>query len=274
MNRKSGVRYRPAPPDQKFKSIDSSRSQRRDVNPSEPQITSNDIVILKKELNNLTQQKSLLKAKIQRLNDTLKNHRPKPANQQMANSLEKEMKKIEQYNANRRAEIAAIMSSDLAAEISEQQQESILLYEEINRINKRRKEAEKELADVTEQLEIASQQYSEENLQIAQHKISMLEQEIANQEQRNERLRSQIEEAEAEMSKAEIESNENLSKQVEKLEQQIQKEKDEIASLDQEIEDTKTKNEEEIKELEQKLKSMNATYQVAPMSSKKKTEGK
>ena len=90
MNRKSGVRYRPAPPDQKFKSIDSSRSQRRDVNPSEPQITSNDIVmlkkepqitsndivILKKELNNLTQQKSLLKAKIQRLNDTLKNHRP------------------------------------------------------------------------------------------------------------------------------------------------------------------------------------------------------
>ena len=263
MNRKSGVRYRPAPPDQKFKSIDSSRSQRRDVNPSEPQITSNDIVILKKELNNLTQQKSLLKAKIQRLNDTLKNHRPKPANQ-----------KIEQYNANRRAEIAAIMSSDLAAEISEQQQESILLYEEINRINKRRKEAEKELADVTEQLEIASQQYSEENLQIAQHKISMLEQEIANQEQRNERLRSQIEEAEAEMSKAEIESNENLSKQVEKLEQQIQKEKDEIASLDQEIEDTKTKNEEEIKELEQKLKSMNATYQVAPMSSKKKTEGK
>lgn len=269
MNRKTGARYRPTPPDQKYKSIDATRTARRDANSSEPQITTNDIVILKKELNNLTQQKSLLKAKIQRLNDTLKNHRPKPANQQMANSLEKEISKIEQYNAKRRAEIAAIMSSDLAAEISEQQQESILLYEEINRINKRRKEAEKELATVSEQLEIASQQYSEENLQIAQHKIAMLEQEIASQEQRNERLRSQIEEAEDEMSKAEIESNDKLAKKVEDLQQKIDQEQQKLDELNQEITDKKKEYSDEIEKLEKELKSLSNTYTVNSNTTKK-----
>ena len=253
MSKKAGARYRPAPPDQKYRNVESARVQRRDVDSSEPQITPNDIVILKKELNNLTQQKSLLKAKIQRLNDTLKNHRPKPANQQMTNSLQREMKKIEQYNANRRSEIASIMSSDLAAEISEQQQESILLYEELNRIIKRKKEAEKELNEVTEQLQIASQQYSEENLQIAQNKVSMLEQEIAKQEQRNERLRSQIEEAEAEKSKAEIESDENLKKQIDQLEQDIKMEESKVSDLDKEIEETKNKYEEELQQLQKKL---------------------
>lgn len=248
------ARYRPIPPDQRYRTAESTRSQ-RNAEPSGTQITSNDIILLKKELNNLTQQKTRLKAKIQHLNDTLKNPRSKPTNQQAITSLEKEMKKIEQYNANRQAEINAIMASDLAAEISEQQQESLLLYQEINRINKRKKEADKELADINEQLQIAAQQYSEENLRIAQNKVAELEQQIALQEQNNERLRSQIEEAEEEKSRAEIESDDNLKKQISQLESNIEAEQENIKKLDQEIEDTKKKYEEELQKLEEELKS-------------------
>ncbi|OHT16105.1 hypothetical protein TRFO_13424 [Tritrichomonas foetus] len=171
----------------------------------------------------------------------------------MTNSLIKEMKKIEQYNANRRAEIASIMMSDLAAEITEQQQESLLLYQEINRIIKRKKEVEKELTNVSEQLDTANQQYSEENLKIALHKVSMLEQEIASQEQRNEKLRAQIEEAEEEKSRAEIESDENLQKQVALLEQKIQAEQETAADLDKEIEETKKKYDEELQKIQSEI---------------------
>ena len=239
----------PSGSNQRPQRVESARVPRRD-DVSEQQITSNDITALKKELNSLTQQKTMLKAKIQRLNDTLKNHRPRAANQQMLNQLKSEMKKVEQYNENRRQEISAIMMSDLAAEITEQQQESLLLYQEINRIMKRKKEATKELENITEQLDAANKQYNEENLKVALNKVAMLQKEIETQEQRNEKLRAQIEEAEEEKSRAEIESDENLQREVALLEQKIQAEQATAADLDKEIEETKKKYDEELQQIQ------------------------
>ncbi|OHT01546.1 hypothetical protein TRFO_31576 [Tritrichomonas foetus] len=145
------------------------------------------------------------------------------------------------------------MRSDLAAEISEQQQESLLLYQEINRINKRKKEADRELLEVNEQLEIVSQQFSAENLRIAQNKLADLEQEISLQEKRNERLRAQIEEADQERSKAEEASSENLQKQISILEQKIQEEQKSNQELDREIEETRKKYDEELQKLQKEL---------------------
>ena len=250
------VRYKPQPPDQKTRASASVRTQRRDnVSYSEPNVSVNDIMILKKELNDLLRQRSLMKAKIQRLNDTIKssNGRPKVTNQQVASNLQKEMKKIEQYNQSRRAEIASIMSSDLAAEITEQQQESLILYQEINRINKRKREADRELAETNAQLEQVSQQYSPENLRLAQRKVAALEQEIAVQQRRNEKLRKQIEEADEERDRAEVESDENLKKQIEILEQKIAAEQQNNEDLDKEIEETRKKYDEEIQRLQKEL---------------------
>ena len=96
-----------------------------------------EIAIMKREKQNLIQERCLLKAKIVRLNSKAKH--PRQATQVSGiqlNSLEKEIRQVEQMTASKRSEIALIKLSDRAAIVDELQEECLMLHMELIRMRK------------------------------------------------------------------------------------------------------------------------------------------
>ena len=107
------------------------------------EIINDDLSILKKEKQNLIQEKTLLKAKILRFTNKNKQFKKPLPKLGIQNSLEKELTQIEQLMAEKRAEIALIKRSDISAHVQELQEECILLYMEIKRLELEKDESEK-----------------------------------------------------------------------------------------------------------------------------------
>ena len=127
------------------RSMYAARNQFTAIKRSSENITTDDIVNLKREKQNLLQERTLLKAKLARFADI--NRHPKDAgrNQQIANSLERQVRTLEQLTASKRAEIAQLIYSDRAAVITELQEESKMLHLELMRLKKTKQETEQEL---------------------------------------------------------------------------------------------------------------------------------
>ena len=91
-----------------YRSMYAARNQFTAIKRSSENITTDDIVNLKREKQNLLQERTLLKAKLARFADI--NRHPKDAgrNQQIANSLERQVRTLEQLTASKRAEIAQL----------------------------------------------------------------------------------------------------------------------------------------------------------------------
>ena len=125
-----------------------------------------EIGILKREKQNLIQEKSLLKAKITRLrNKASKPPQKKKQNIQnihgLLNNLEVEIKKITQLAASKRTEIETIKQSDRAAVITELQEECLILHQEIIRMKRTNAYMQKQTKDMRNDLMQKQADFSE-----------------------------------------------------------------------------------------------------------------
>lgn len=236
------------------RSMYSARNQFAAIKRSSDNITTDDIVNLKREKQNLIQERTLLKAKLARFADI--NRHPKAAgrNQQIANSLERQVRTLEQLTASKRAEIAQLIYSDRAAVITELQEESKMLHLELMRLKKTKQETEAELRRVTAELDEACQKYSPEVLNKQQRTIKNLERDIADQQKRNEKLKQKIEQMEKEKEENNYDDvNSKIQKQIDDLKAKIRDEQNSIAQLDQQMKQMSEDHAKEMQELESQL---------------------
>jgi hypothetical protein len=203
-----------------------------------PDASPDELSILKQELQSVLHQKSLLKARIARLEDSAT--RDASVSSPTAKPLKTvviELEQSEQYNAARRAEIELILNSDLVANIAENEQEAIILYEEMQRCYQLRKDTEVALADLNREFEKMRHKFSREVMQRNEELIQSLEEQIVNQE----RLTEQAAEALRNQQRA-IRSDSvdgvraRLAQRIAVLKEQIQRDEAEIEELDAQIE--------------------------------------
>jgi chromosome segregation ATPase len=211
-----------------------TRSQFNAIKTARETITTEDIVNLKREKQNLIRERTLLKAKLARYASYNQHPKPYGRNQQIANSLEREVHKLEQLTAAKRAEIAQLIYSDRAAIVTELQEESKMLHLELLRLKRVKQETETELKNAAVQLEEASHKYSSAALAAQQKVIKQLEKEVAEQRRKN-----QVAEEKVVKLKDEQEGvGKELEKGQQRLEElriQIRAEQQEIAALDQQM---------------------------------------
>ena len=216
-----------------------------------------DLTILKREKQNLIQEKSLLKAKIVRMNSINKHPRQHIANLAVQNSLEKEVRQIEQITASKRAEIALIKASDRAAVIEELQEECLMLYMEIKRVQKLKKETETNRKNVSEQLKKAKELYSPEIISMQQKEIEYLQNEIKKQADRNAIIRDKLNRKEDEKDQP----NEHqlfMEKTIESLDLQITLEQEQILMLNEKLSVIEKDHKDRILDLQRKLKALSS----------------
>lgn len=236
------------------RSMYSARNQFTAIKRSSENITTDDIVNLKREKQNLIQERTLLKAKLARFADI--NRHPKAAgrNQQIANSLEKQVRTLEQLTASKRAEIAQLIYSDRAAVITELQEESKMLHLELMRLKKTKQETEAELRRVSAELEEACQKYSPDVLNKQQKQIKTLERDISAQQARNEKLKQKIELMQKEQEENNYDdANAKIQKQIDDLKAKIREEKNAIAQLDKQMQQMSEDHANEMQELQSQL---------------------
>lgn len=218
--------------------------------------TAEEINVLKKEKQNLIQEKSLLKAKITRLIDITK-HPEKYTNKITTdpNSLEKEYKQIEQMSASRRAEIAQLISSDLAATVNELQEECLMLHMELIRVKGEKNKAEQDLRSIAKQLQDAKYNFSPE-LEKKQRKIiSDLERQIAEQKIRNCKIQAKLDTQDfydyRESQRVEI--NPIVAQTLMQLDAKLKSEQADVLEIEEETRKIEEEKLREIEELQKKL---------------------
>ncbi|OHT07507.1 hypothetical protein TRFO_24253 [Tritrichomonas foetus] len=195
-----------------------------------------------------------MKAKLARFADI--NRHPKAAgrNQQIANSLERQVRTLEQLTASKRAEIAQLIYSDRAAVITELQEESKMLHLELMRLKQTKQETEAELRRVSAELEEACQKYSPAVLTKQQKKIKSLEREISAQQARNEKLKQKINTMQKDQEANNYDDqNAKIQKQIDELKQKIKDEQKAIAQLDQQMAKMSDEHANEMQELQAQL---------------------
>lgn len=232
----------------------SARNQFTQIKNSKDQLTSDDIVNLKREKQNLIQERSILKAKIARFSNIT--HKPKAPgrNQQIANSLEKQVHTLEQLTAAKRAEIAQLIYSDHAAVITELQEESKMLHLELMRLQRNKRETELELKDISAQLEDACQKYSPAVLNRQHRTIKNLEKEISAQRKRNDLLKAKLDAMKQEQSQNKYQDvNDKIQKSIDSLKAKIRAEQQQISEIDQQIAGLKDQHAREMLELQSQL---------------------
>ena len=218
--------------------------------------TTEEINILKREKQNLIQERSLLRAKISRLIDITK-HPEKYSNKTTTdpNSLEREYKQIEQMSASRRAEIAQLVSSDLAAVVNELQEECLMLHMELIRVKSEKNKAEQDLKSVTKQLQDAKYNFHPD-LEKKQRKIiNDLERQITEQKIRNCKIQAKLDSQEyydhGEPQKAE--GNPFIAQTLIQLDAKLKSEQADVLEIEEETKKIEEEKMREIEELQRKL---------------------
>jgi chromosome segregation ATPase len=231
-----------------------SRNQFTAIKNSRESLTTDDIMNLKREKQNLIQERSLLKARLQRYANFNRHPKPPGRNQQIANSLEQQVKTLEQLTAAKRAEIAQLIYSDRAAVISELQEESKMLHLELMRLRKSKQESEASLREVTAQLKEACEKYSPAVLARQDKTIKSLEKEIATQRAKNDTIKEKVAQMKAEQENSQYqEQNMKVHKQIDSLKAQIKQEQQEIAAIDQQMAQMKADHAAEMQRLQSEL---------------------
>ena len=228
----------------------SARSQFTAIKNSRESLTTDDIVNLKREKQNLLHERSILKAKLARYANFNRHSKAPGRNQQIANSLERQVKTLEQLTAAKRAEIAQLIYADRAAVITELQEESKMLHLELMRLRKAKKETEAELDEISHQLEDSCTRYSPEVLSRQHQTIKGLEKEIAQQRARNDKIREKVETMRQEREDKEKGANSEIQKQIDDLKAKIRKEQQEIQAIDKQMEQMKEEHAREMQELQ------------------------
>jgi chromosome segregation ATPase len=231
--------------------VHSARPQFGSGPKSRESLTTDDILNLKREKQNLIRERTLLKAKLVRYGSFSRHPKPAGRNRQIANSLEREVQNLEQLTAAKRAEIAQLIYSDRAALITELQEESKMLHLELMRLQKTKQETENELRVLSAQLDEDSQKYSPAVLARQDAQIRALEREVAAQRTKNNAITERI----AAM-KCEQESDQSIreaartQQKIEQLKAQIRKEQQEIAAIDKQMEQMNVEHAAEMQQLQ------------------------
>lgn len=224
-------------------------------------ISQDEIMDLKREKQNLAQERNMLKAKITRFSDLAKrpnqpstmNPRSKTQSRNaiIANSLQKQIDSLTQMIAAKRSETQQILYSDRAVQINELQEESIMLYSEIVRLQNEKKEIDSQYKEAAQQLQQIKTHYSESVLNEQHKMIKNLEKEIALQQQRNETIRHKIISMKREQNdETFISANEKTQKQIAEMKEKIRIEKQAIKQIDQETEEMRKNHAIELKKLQ------------------------
>jgi hypothetical protein len=220
--------------------------------------SSEEVGILKREKHNLIQEKSLLKAKITRLIDITKHPNRYSARQNTdQNSLEREYRQVEQLSAYKRAEIASLNASDLAAIVNELQEECLMLHMELIRVKSEKNKTDQELKQVSKQLQEAKAQFHPDLERKQKRIIHELEKQISEQKIRNGKIKAKLEDKENEMlDNKQDEASLIIQKTIQDLEQKIRNEQDEIQRIEEEMKQMDEEKNKEINDLQQQLSSL------------------
>jgi predicted RNase H-like nuclease (RuvC/YqgF family) len=228
-----------------------ARSQFTAIKNARESLTTEDITNLKREKQNLLRERTLLKAKLSRYASFNRHSKPPGRNQQIANSLEREVHKLEQLTAAKRAEIAQLIYSDRAAVITELQEESKMLHLELMRLKKAKQESELDLREIASQYEQACQKYSPAVLTRQHAQIATLEQMIAAQKEKNETLQSKVNSLKAEQEGQERQAEaEKVQQKIDQLKAKIRREQQEISALDKQMEEMRQEHNNEMQRLQ------------------------
>jgi chromosome segregation ATPase len=216
------------------------------------QLTTQDIINLKREKQNLIRETTVLKAKLARYSSYNRHPKSTEQNRQIADSLEEEVNKLEQLTAAKRAEIAQLIYSDTAAVVTELQEKSKMLHLELMRLKKKKQETEIQLREASAQLEEVCQRFSPAALAKQQKAIRQLEKEIAAQKMKNQVAEEKVAKMRTEQEGAGQEA-EQAQARLEELRAQIRKEQQEIAALDQQMAQMKADHAAEMQRLQSQV---------------------
>jgi uncharacterized sporulation protein YeaH/YhbH (DUF444 family) len=229
----------------------SARNQFAAIKNSREGLTTEDIVNLKREKQNLIQERSILKAKLARYANFNRHAKPPGRNQQIANSLERQVHTLEQLTAAKRAEIAQLIYSDRAAVVTELQEESKMLHLELMRLKRTKQDTENDLREISMQLQEAQRKYSPSVLNKQHKQIRALERQIAAQRARNEKIKEKVSQMKKEQEEQNYqEQNDKMQKEIESLKAKIRREHQEIAALDKQMEQMKENHAMEMQKLQ------------------------
>jgi archaellum component FlaC len=204
---------------------------------SSPEASADELSILKQELQSVLREKNLLKARIARLEDS--SPRPPPVLSPTAKppkTIVAELEQAEQYNASRRSEIDLILRSDLVANITESEQEAVILHEELQRCCQLRKDTEAALHDLNREFDRLRRKYSREVMQRNEELIQSLEEQITNEERATEQATEALRERQRSLRSDSVDNvRARLAQRIGALRTQIQRDEAEIDALDAQI---------------------------------------
>ncbi|EAX97549.1 hypothetical protein TVAG_006800 [Trichomonas vaginalis G3] len=236
------------------------REQFELIKQAKEKISIEEIMELKREKQNLIQERNILRAKITRFADLAKRtnsngsinprNRGKSRNAIIANTLQNQIDSLTRQIAQKRSETQQLMFSDKAVEITELQEEAKMLFMEAMRLEREKKEVELQYKEAQENLERINANYSSSVIAEQSKQINQLEKEISLQRQRNEILRSKISAIKEEQkTKSYIDATEKVKNKIEEIKKKIQAEKEAIRALDQETELVKIAHKERMENL-------------------------
>jgi hypothetical protein len=215
-----------------------------------PDASPDQLSIMKQELQSVLREKSLLKARIARLEDSstrdsaLSSPTAKPPK-----TVVMELHQAEQYNAARRAEIELILNSDLVANVTEKEQEAIILYEELQRCSQLRKDTEVALTNSHREFERMRQKFSRDVMQRNDELIQSLEEQIVNQERLTEQATEELRKQQRAMRSESTDGvRTRWAQRIAILQQQILRDEAEIEELDAQIDAKFLEREEQTEE--------------------------
>ena len=218
-----------------------------------------EISVLKREKQNLFQEKSLLKAKIIRLKNKMgkapQKQRPMSRSHPFQNSLENELKRLKQLSASKRTEIDSIKQSDRAALIGELQEECIILHEEIIRMKYSNKSFNKQTKELHKKLLQTQSEFSESVYSKQKKEINNLHLEIDKQKQRNAVISLKLMKKEHELDSSD-ERKTIMQNSYSEIDNKIKQEQDQVKQIEDDIKTISQKGEERVKELEERLRNV------------------
>ena len=195
-----------------------------------------------------------MRAKLIRLTNINRKPIKNKRNSINSNVLQKEVKKLQQVTASKRAEIAQILYSDRASIINELQEQSKLLHCELHRTMNEKISLQDEVKQLQAQLNKEKLINSQAIFQKQTKQIRNLIKQIGIQKERNKKISSKLEEAKM------IENNLNgptqkqqMKEKIQELQNQIKSVKNEIQQIDQEMIDIKEVHANQIKLLRKEL---------------------
>ena len=224
-------------------------------------ISQDEIIELKRERQNLIQERNMLKAKITRFSDLAKRpsqpsttnprSRAPSRNTIIANSLQKQIDSLTQMIAQKRTETQQIMTSDRAVQIRELQEEALMLYSEIVRLQEEKKNVDAQYKEASDQLHQIKTHYSETVINDQAKMIKNLEKEISLQQQRNDMIRHKITLLKQEQKdETFVSASDKMQRQIQNMKDKIKAERQAIKQLDIETQKLREKHTMELKKLQ------------------------